>query len=84
VKFIERFVNTVTAVMERKFREHLNAVNHVTCRRRLFAFAADMVTQLHMTGDAIGMFVITEEGELKALFVVYVLVTKQIGHSLMR
>jgi hypothetical protein len=83
VKFIEGFVDNMTVAMDRKIREHLHAVDPVTCRTRLFAFAANKVTELRRTGDAIGMFIMTEEGELKAMFIDYLLVTKHTGHALM-
>ena len=83
VKFIEGFVDSMEVVMDRKIRDHIHGIDHVTCRKRLFAFAADKVTELHMTGDAIGMLIMTEEGELKPLFIDYLLVTKHTGHALM-
>ncbi len=70
--------------MERKIREHLHAVYNFTGRKRLFAFAADKVNELHNTGNAIGMLIITEEGEAKHIFIHYLLVTQHIGHALIR
>ena len=49
---------------------------------RLFALAVDKVIELHMIGDAIGMVIMTEEGELKPIFLDYLLVTKHTGHGL--
>ena len=83
VKFLEGCVDSMTIVMDRKIREHLHVVDLVTCRKRLFVFAADKVTELHRTGDAIGMFIMTEEGELNSMFIGYLLVTKHTGHALM-
>jgi hypothetical protein len=77
VKFIEGFVDSMTVLMDRKIREHLHVVDPVTCRKCLFAFATDKVTEFHRTVDAIGMLIMTEEGELKAMF------TKHTGHALM-
>jgi hypothetical protein len=84
VKFIERFVDSMAHVMERRIRDYLHAVDPVTSRKRLFAFAADKITKLHRTWDAIGMLIMTEEGEVKPLFIDYLLVTQHIGHALMR
>ena len=85
VKFIEGFVDSVVAVMDKKIREHLHAVDHVPCRTRLFAFAVNKITELHMMGDAIGIVIMTEEGELKAMFVNYLLVTKHYTcHAIMK
>ncbi len=38
---------------------------------------ADKVTELHRKGDAVGLLVMSEDGELQAVFVDYLLV---IGH----
>ncbi len=58
----------------------MHAIDHFTVRKHLFAFAANKVTACHMTGDAIGMLIMMEEGEPKAIFVDYLLVTKHTGH----
>ena len=71
-------------VMDRRIREHIHAIDTVTGRKRLFAFAADKVTELHMTGDAIGLLIMTEEGEVKPIFIDYLLVTQHTGYALMR
>ena len=64
--------------------DHIHAVNHGAGRKRLFAFAADKVTKLLMIGDAIGMMFVTEEEELKPIFMDCLLVTKHTGRGLMR
>jgi hypothetical protein len=84
VKFIQGFVDSMDDVMDMRIREHLHAVDDVAGRKRLFAFAADKVTKLHRTGDAIGLLITTEEGEVKPIFIAYLLVTQHTGYALMR
>ena len=84
VKFIQGFVESVEVVMDMRIREHVHAVDDVKGRKRLFAFAADKVIELHMTGDAIGMLIMTKEGEVKPIFIDYLLVTQHTGYALMR
>jgi hypothetical protein len=84
VRFIRGFVDSMEVVMDRRIRDRIHAVDLVTCRKRLFAFAADKATELHRTGDDIGMLIMTEEGQLKLVFLDYLLVTKHTGHALMR
>jgi hypothetical protein len=84
VKFIEGFVDSMEVVMDRIIRDHIHAIDEVTSRKRLFAFAANKVTVLHKTGDAVGMVIMTEEGVIKPTFVDYLLVTQQPGYALMR
>ena len=50
----------------------------------MFVFAADKVTELHMTGDVVGMLIMTEKGVIKTIFVDCLLVTQHTGHALMR
>ena len=56
-------------VMNQRISRHLNEVDAVTCRKRLFAFTADKVTELHRTGDAFAVMVMSEIGELQVIFV---------------
>jgi len=65
VKFIEGFVNIMEVVMDGRIRDHIRAIDEVTCRKRLFAFAADRALELHRTGDVVGMLIMTEEGVIK-------------------
>ena len=83
VKFIEGFVDSMAVAMDKRIRHHIQGIDYVTGRKRLFAFAADKVIELHRTGDAMDMLIMKEEGELKSLFVDYLLVTRHIGHALM-
>ena len=83
VRFIKGFVDNMAAVMDRRIRDHMHVVDVVTCRKRLFAFVADKVTELHRTGDDVDMVIMTEEGELKPIFLEYLLVTKHTRHGLM-
>jgi hypothetical protein len=55
VKFIERIVDSMAIVMDKRISDRVHTIYNVTCRKRLFAFAADKVTELHRTGDALGM-----------------------------
>ena len=47
----------------------------VTGRKRIFGFMADKVTELHITGDAVALTVMSEGGELQSIFGDYLLVT---------
>ncbi len=82
-KFNEGFVDSMADVMERKTRDHIHGIDHITGRKRLFAFAADKVTELNKTCDVVGIMIMTEEGELKPLFVDNLLITQHTGHALM-
>jgi hypothetical protein len=68
-KFIEGYVDSMAVVMDMKIKDHIHGIDHVKGRKRLSAFAADKVTKLHMIGDAIGMLIMTEEGELESLLI---------------
>jgi hypothetical protein len=83
VKFIEGFVDNMAIVMDTRIRDYVHSKDHVTRRERLsFAFAGDKVIELHRTGDAIGMFIVTEEGEIKHVFLDYLLVAQHTGYAL--
>jgi hypothetical protein len=84
VRFIKGFVDNMEVVMDKRIMDHIHAVDLVTGRKRLFAFAADKVTELHRNGDANGMLIMTEEGQLKHVFLDYLLVAKHTCHALMR
>ena len=84
VQFIEGFVDNMEAVMDMRIREHVQAIDKVTSCKRVFAFAADKVTELHKTGDVVGLLFMTEEGEIMPLFLDYLLVTQHTGHGLMK
>ena len=84
VRFIRGFVDSMEVVMDKRIRDHMHGVDRVTGRKRLFAIAADKVTALHRTGDAVGMLIMTDEGELKTMFLDYLLVTQHTGDALMR
>jgi hypothetical protein len=43
----------MTVVMDRRIEKHLHAVDAITGRKRIFAFMADKVTELHRTADAV-------------------------------
>ena len=82
-QFIRAFVESMTVVMDRRIERHLHAVDTVTGRKRIFAFMADKVTELHRTGDAVALMVMSEGGELQAVFCDYLLVTGHTGEALM-
>ena len=82
--FIKGFVNNIAVVMDKRIKEHLRAVDLVTCRKLLFAFDADKVTELHKMGDSIGISIMTEEGNVKPIFIDYLLVTQHTGNALTR
>ena len=84
VRFIRGFVDSMEVVMDKRIRDHMHGVDRVTNRKRLFAIAADKVTALHRTCDAVGMLIMTDEGELKTMFLDYLLVTQHTGDALMR
>ncbi len=82
-EFIRGFVDSMADVMDMRVSEHLRAIDPVTGRKRIFAFMADKVTELHRTGDAVVVMVMSEEGELQDVFADYLLVTGHTGAALM-
>ncbi len=82
-EFIRCFVESMTVVMNKRVREHVRAIDPITGRKRVFAFMADKVTELHRTGDAVALMTISEEGELQVVFADYLLVTGHTGAALM-
>ena len=63
-EFIRSFVESMAAVMDRRIKEHVRAIDPITGRKRVFAFMADKVTELHRTGDAVAVMIMSAEGEL--------------------
>jgi hypothetical protein len=82
-EFIKAFVGSMTSVMDLRIQRHLHAVDTITGRNRIFAFMADKVTELHITGDAVALMIMSEGGELQAVFIDYLLVTRHTGLALM-
>ena len=74
----------MTVVMDRRIEKHLHLVYAITGRKRIFAFMADKVTELHRTRDAVALMVMSSGGELQAVFVDYLLVTWHTGLALMK
>ena len=74
-QFIKAFVGSMTDVMHLRIQRHLHKVDAITGRTRIFAFMADKVTELHITGDAVALMIMSEGGELQAVFVDFLLVT---------
>ncbi len=70
-------------MMDKRIRDHIRAIDPLTSRKRVFAFMADKVTEMHRSGDAVALLIITEEGELKTVLANYLLVIGHIGEALM-
>ena len=82
-QFARAIVGSMSVVMDRRIERHLHAVDVVTGRKRIFAFMADKVTELHKTGDAVTLMVMSEGRELQAIFYEYLLDTGHTGQALM-
>ncbi len=67
---------SMIVVMDRRIEKHLHVVDAITGRKRIFAFMADKVTELNRTGDAVALMVMSSDGEMQAVFVDYLLVTR--------
>ena len=63
------FVEIMTTMMDLRIQRHLYVADKITGRKRIFAFNADKVTELHMTRDAVALMIMSEDGELQAVFV---------------
>ena len=48
-EFIRAFVESIKVVMGQRIERHLHVVDAATSRKRIFAFMADKVTELHGT-----------------------------------
>ena len=62
------FVESKTIVMDHRIERHLHAVGLVTRPKRILAFKADKVTELHRTREIVGLMIVSEGGELQAVF----------------
>jgi hypothetical protein len=82
-EFIRCFVESMTFVMNRRINEHVRSIDPTTGRNRVFAFMANIVTELHRTGDAIALMIMTEEGDLQVVFEDYLLFKGHNGGALM-
>ncbi len=51
-EFIRGFVDNMIAMMGMRISEHVRAIDPVIGRKRVLAFMADNVTELHRTWDA--------------------------------
>jgi hypothetical protein len=83
-EFCRHLVESMQVVMVTRINEHMRSIDPVTRRKRVFAFMADKITGLHRTGDAVAVMILSEEGELQALFVDYLLVEGHTREALMR
>ena len=81
--FIIAFVGSMTMVMDRRISRHLHEVDAVTSRKRVLTSMADKVTELHRIRDAVAVMVMSEVGELHALFCDYHLVKGHTAQALM-
>jgi hypothetical protein len=70
-RFIRGFVDIMIKVMERMISEHFKEIDPVTCRKRILAFMADKMTELHRTRDGVDLMFIIEEGEIRSIFIDY-------------
>jgi hypothetical protein len=82
-EFIHGFVENMTTMMDMRISNHLCAIDPITDRKRVFAFMADKVTELHRAWDAVAVMIMTEEGELQDVFADYLLVTRHAGEALL-
>ena len=73
--FTRAFLGSMIDVIDLRTQRHLHSVDAVTGRKRIFAFVADKVTELHRIVDAVALMIMSEGGELQAVFVDYLLVT---------
>jgi len=76
-------MESMTTMMDRRISEYVRAIDPITGRKRIFAFMANKVTELHRTGDTIALLIMTEEGELKVVVADYLLVSDPTGEDLM-
>ena len=83
-EFIRGIVESMTVVMGMRINQYVRAVDPITCRKRVFAFMVDKITDLIRTEDAAALLITTEEGELTAVFADYLLITGHTGEALMR
>ncbi len=67
-ELIKAFVQSMIEVMYPRIERHLHEVHAATSRKRLFEFIADKVTELHRPGYAVVMMVMSDGGELQAIF----------------
>ncbi len=49
----------------------------------MFSFMSNKVTELHMTGDVVGLLMMSEDGVLPSNFVDYLLVPQHTGVALL-
>jgi len=82
-EFCRHFVETMQVVVDSRIGDHVRSIDPVTHRKRVFAFVADKVTELHRTGNAIALMIMSEEGELQAVFADYLIVEGHTGKALM-
>jgi hypothetical protein len=83
-EFIRGFVESMTDdVMDKRVSENIRAIDPITGRKRVFAFMADKVTELHRTRDAVVLMIMSEKGELQVVFADYLFVTGHTREALM-
>jgi hypothetical protein len=82
-EFIRGFMESMATVMDRRMKDHVRVIDPITGRKRVFAFMADKVTELHWTGDAVVVMIMSAEGGLQDVFADYLLATGHTGEALM-
>ena len=82
-EFIRVFVESMTIMMDKRIKDHVRAIDPIRGRKRVFAFMADKVTELHRLGDEVTLLIMTEGGKLKVMFANYLLFTCHTGEALM-
>ncbi len=66
-EFTRKFVEIMAIVMDRKIGSHLTTIDSIIGRKRVFLFVAAKVKELHMTGDAIALLIMSKEGVLQSI-----------------
>ncbi len=52
-------MESMEIVMDWRINEYVRAIDPITGRKRVFAFMADKVTELHQTGDVVALLIMT-------------------------
>ena len=67
-ELITAFVVSMLGVMNHRIQMYLHAIDAIAGGKRIFAFMEDKVTEHHITGDAVALMIMSEGGELQAVF----------------
>jgi hypothetical protein len=52
-------VDNMITLMDKRIRDHISDIDPIIGRKRVFAFMADKVTELHRRGDAVAVMIMT-------------------------